>query len=251
MQDLESRQPPDHTRFEDNGVPWTPGDMGRAIGLVILGIIVVSLIAAGIGFLIAGDANIEDDPTALTAVLVLSLPLEIVFVAAAFAFSVRKYRVSREKLGIRPPDRGGVLLAVGLFLGSLGVVVGYFGILELAGVSPDADLPDEVFDNIGPLVAVAILSLLFAPVMEETFFRGFIFGGLRKRWGLVGGALGSGLLFGVAHLGNPGAFYLVPPISLVGAIFAWGYVYSGSLYQSMGAHFLFNLFSLGTGLATS
>jgi membrane protease YdiL (CAAX protease family) len=227
------------------------GDIGRAVGVLILGIIVISLVAAGVGVLIAGDADIEDDPAALTAVLLLSLPLELAFVGAAFAFSVRKYGVPWGRLGIKRPDRGGFLLAVGLFLGSLGMVTGYFGLLELAGVSPDADIPDEVFDNAGPVVAIAILSLLFAPVMEEVFFRGFIFGGLRKSWGLIGGALGSGLLFGVAHLGNPGTFYVVPPIALVGAFFAWGYAYSGSLYPSMGAHFLFNSFSLAIGLATS
>ena len=251
MQEPDPLGTSDPTALEDRGVPWTLGDMGKAIAVVVTGVIIVSLIAAGIGVLIAGDADIEADPTALTAVLVLSLPLEIVFVAAAFAFSVRKYKVPRAMLGLRPPDSGGVLLAIGLFLGSLGIVTAYFGVLDLAGISPDADLPDEVFDSIGPVVAVAILSLVFAPVMEEIFFRGFIFGGLRRPWGLAGAALGSGLLFGLAHLGNPGAIYVVPPIALVGALFAWGYAFSGSLYPSMGAHFLFNLSSVAVALGTS
>ncbi|MFQ5473275.1 MAG: lysostaphin resistance A-like protein [Dehalococcoidia bacterium] len=223
--------------------------MGKAIGSVILGIIIIFVVSAVI-VLIAGDLDIEADPTALTVVLLMSLPLEVVFLAAAFAFSVRKYRVSRAKLGLRPPDRGGVLLVIGLFLGSWGIAAAYFEVLSLAGINPDTDF-GEVYDNVGPVVAVAILALLFAPVMEETFFRGFIFGGLRRPWGLVGAALGSGLLFGMLHLGNPGGFYLIPPITLVGAVFAWGYAYSGSIYPSMGAHFLFNLVSLGVGLATS
>lgn len=234
---------------QDRDVPWTMADIGKAIGVVILGIITITLISAGIA-LIVGDVDFEADPTALTVALLLSLPLEIVFVASAVVFGVRKYNVSRAMLGLKRPDRGGVLLAIGLFLGSWGIAAAYFGILGLAGINPDTDL-GEVYDNVGPVVAVGTLALLFAPIMEEVFFRGFIFGGLRRHWGLVGAALGSGLLFGVLHLGNPGGIYLVPPITLVGAVFAWGYAYSGSLYPSMGAHFLFNLVSFGVGFAAS
>jgi membrane protease YdiL (CAAX protease family) len=85
--------------------------------------------------------------------------------------------------------------------------------------------------------------------MEETFFRGFLFGGLRGRWGFFAAALASGLLFAVAHI-DPLVFI---PFTAVGMIFAWGYVYSGSLLASVIAHLLFNSISFGlavSGVAT-
>jgi hypothetical protein len=95
------------------------------------------------------------------------------------------------------------------------------------------------------IVLVGILSLALAPVMEETFFRGFLFGGLRGRWGVFFAALSTGFLFSLAHL-DPLVFI---PFTAVGMIFAWGYVYSGSILAGMIAHLLFN--SISFGLAVS
>lgn len=250
--DLEPREPVPEPDSGSSDAPWTISDILKGIGVVILGIIVVSVVAAIAGAVVADSIDdIEDDPVALTVVLAFSIPLEIAFFGVAWLFAVRKYNLSLASLGFRTPERRSYSLTAGMLGGSLAIIWVYFGVLALFGIEPEADLPEEVFENPGPIIAVAVLSLGFAPVMEETFFRGFVFGGLRRPWGLVLAALGSGLLFGVAHLGNPGTFYVVPPISLVGALFAWGYHYSGSLYPSIGAHFLFNLFSFSVGLATS
>ena len=127
----------------------------------------------------------------------------------------------------------------------------YFVTLASIGVEPDTDLPKAYFDNIGPVIALGVISLAFAPFMEEVFFRGFIFGGLRARWGLATGALASGLLFSLAHIGNPGALYLVPPIAAIGALFALGYAYSGSLVAVMCAHVLFNSISFAGSIANA
>ncbi|MDO8612058.1 MAG: CPBP family intramembrane metalloprotease, partial [Dehalococcoidia bacterium] len=94
-------------------------------------------------------------------------------------------------------------------------------------------------------VLVGILSLALAPVMEETFFRGFLFGGLRGRWGVFFAALSTGFLFALAHV-DP---LLYIPFTAVGMIFAWGYVYSGSILASMIAHLLFNAISFGLAVS--
>lgn len=237
---------------ESDRVPWTVSDILKGIGLVILGIIVISFAAAGVAAAIAGGFDdIEDDPAALAALFAFSIPLEIVFVLVALRFTVWKYGLSLASLGLKRPERGRYLFTVGLLFGALAIVYVYFGILALFGVDPEADLPDEAFEHLGPIIVVGVLSLGFAPLMEEVFFRGFVFPGLQRRWGFLLAALGSGFLFGIAHLGNPGTFYVVPPITLVGAWFAWGYAYSGSLYPPIAAHFFFNLISFSVGVANA
>ncbi len=231
--------------------PWGIGDMGRAIGLVIGLTILVSIPAAVIATVLAGGSNLEDDPAALTVVLLISVFLESFMLGCAFAFSIRKYRVSWADLGLRMPKRGSFWLPVVLMMGGLAVMYVYFGILSAFGVSPDADVPKQVFDNIAPLSVLVVLSLLFAPIVEEIFFRGFIFGGLRGRWGTFRAALASGALFGLAHIGNPGTIFILPPIAMVGMIFAFGYSYSGSILATIAAHFLFNLLQVSVGIATS
>ncbi len=234
-----------------DGPPWRLGDMAKAIGLVIGGTLVMSVPTVVIADAIAGGGDVEDSPTALSLVLGSSLFLEVFLLAGALLFSVRKYGVPWSALGLRRPRRGGPFLPLVLVIGGLAIVYAYFGALAAAGVEPDTDLPGQAFHNAGPIAILAVLSLGFAPVMEEIFFRGFIFGGLRGRWGTVPAALAAGFLFGLAHLGNPGTIYVLVPIGLVGAMFALGYAYSGSLLPSMMAHFLFNLVSFSIGLATS
>ncbi len=217
--------------------------MGKAIGFIFAGLLVSFIPIAVAIILIAGTDADNDDPTVLTISIASSVILQVLMLIGAVRWGVGKYHAPWSTLGYRPPRRGGYWLPIPLVFTAYGIMIAYFAVLSIFGIEPETDLPEETFDNIGPIIAVAVLSLLFAPVIEETFFRGYIFGGLRTRWGVVLGALGSGLLFGLVHAANPGAFYIVPPIACVGILFAAAYAYSGSLYASIGAHFLFNLAS--------
>jgi CAAX protease family protein len=235
------------------GVPWTPTDIGKAIGVVIIGTIVASVPPTIVAAAIAGSGDIEDNPTALTIALGASIFLELFLFGTALWFSVRKYGVSIGSLGLKWPARGGFWMTVGLTFalvtGAFSISFVYFEALNAVGISPDTDLPEQAYQSAGPLIVLGVLSLVFAPLMEETFFRGFVFGGLRFRWGAAAAAGASGLLFAVAHIGNPGTIYLIPPVALIGALFAWGYLFSGSLLSSILAHFLFNLVAFTAGIA--
>ena len=231
--------------------PWGIADMAKAVGIVILLTFLISIPAALVADVIAGDQDIEDDPTALSILLGISIVLEALMLWTAYNFSVRKYRLDFRALGLTRPSRGAWMSPFGMVIGSLIVMYVYFGLLAAFGVTPDTDLPEGVFDNAGPFLVIFSLSVFVAPPVEEIFFRGFIFGGLRGRWGVVLAALASGLLFGLAHVGNPGTIYLLPPVAAVGVVFAFGYVYTGSIIPGIVAHLLFNLLQVSLGLATS
>lgn len=232
--------------------PWTLRDIGKAIGMVILAIIVTAIPAGILAVILADGEDTTKHPGALTVQLAAGAFLELALLLTAIHFTVRKYGTSLSALGFKWPERGGFWstlgIAIALIIAGLGVNYAYFEALALVGIEPDTEIK-EIFQSPGPLITIAILSLLFAPLMEEVFYRGFVFGGLRARWGLAWAALASGLLFGVSHLGNPAGIYLIPPVTIIGAMFAWAYAYSGSIVTSFLAHFLFNLFALGAGIA--
>ena len=219
--------------------------MAMAIGIVIGGTILVGLPAAALAALIAGGSDVSSDDAALGVLLGVNLLLELFLLVAVALFTVRKYKVSWAMVGLRLPERGSWWLPLALLGGALIVIWTYFAIIAALGAEPSSNIPDEAFDSVPLTVLVGILSLALAPVMEETFFRGFLFGGLRGRWGFFLAALSSGFLFALAHI-DPLVFI---PFTAVGMIFAWGYVYSGSLLAGMIAHLLFN--SIAFGLAVS
>jgi membrane protease YdiL (CAAX protease family) len=233
------------------GAPWTLGDIAKAIGIVIGALIVFGTIAGLIAAAIAGDVDaIDDDPDALTVVLAASLPLEAAMIGVSYFFA-QKHGLSWAGLGLRKPERGGLWLAPVLYAAGVLLVGAYSIVLDALGALPDSDLPDVVFDEITPMIVAGVLALVFAPIAEETFFRGFVFGGLNGKLQFWIAAAASGLLFGLAHVQNPGGFAIIPPIAGIGMIFAYGYYYSGSILPSIAAHFLFNLQAFAIQAATS
>lgn len=226
-------------------MPWGYGDMAKAIGMVVGATVLVTIPAFAIAAVIAGGADVGENETALGVLLGANVLLELVLFAAAAHFTVRKYGLSWAAIGLRAPRRGGWWLPLALLGGALAVIWAYFAIIAALGAEPTSNIPDEAFDSVPLVTIVGILSLAFAPIVEETFFRGFLFGGLRGRWGPFAAALATGFLFALAHI-DPLVYV---PFTAVGMIFAWGYVYSGSILASVIAHLLFNAISFGLAVS--
>lgn len=96
-----------------------------------------------------------------------------------------------------------VLFLVGALLGFLVLVAVVFGIVGLLFPHFNANQA-QVNDFTQPHTSEALRLSFFAlvvvpPFIEETIFRGFIFPALTKRWGIIGGAIITSLLFAVAH----------------------------------------------------
>jgi membrane protease YdiL (CAAX protease family) len=231
--------------------PWGYGDILKAIGVMIGGILLTGIPIYILAEAMAGDSAIEDDPNAWTLVLVSNFAVQFLMIGSAYWFGVRKYGLGLSALGLRPPERGRVLLTIGLLGGAYAILITWGILLQALGIEPDTDLPEQTYEDIRPIIALVILSVILAPISEETFFRGFVFGSLRWRWGFLLAALASGALFSLAHIGNPGYIVVLPSIVGIGALFAWGYYFSGSLYPPIIAHLLFNLSSVTYSIATA
>jgi membrane protease YdiL (CAAX protease family) len=103
---------------------------------------------------------------------------------------------------------------------------------------------EDVVWGAGGDAALAIMSaVLAAPFFEEIVFRGLLFATFRRRFGVVAAALGSSLIFAVAHgYGWAGLFSVL----WSGALWAWSYERTRSLVPGMLAHAAVNLLaSLG------
>jgi membrane protease YdiL (CAAX protease family) len=215
--------------------------MAMAIAVVI-GSVFIALIPIMIIIGIVAGGEIEDDDESVTAVTIgAGFLLEALLLLAVALFTVGKYNLRWSELGFRPPRRGGYWFPAPLFFAAFAILLVNAGIASAAGTEAEGNLSDELFDSALLVVLLGILSLALAPVMEETFFRGFLFGGLRGRWGLLGAAFGSGFLFALAHFTGLSSLPLLPAIGMIGMLFAWAYNYTGSLFAPIGAHFLFNL----------
>ncbi|MBL8763520.1 MAG: CPBP family intramembrane metalloprotease [Phycisphaerae bacterium] len=138
-------------------------------------------------------------------------------------------------LALLPIFIGGVLTAVLLVL--LQALA-----RRMTGSPPEPPPSNRVFDLVagGSSLTVALLFMLatiWAPVVEETIFRGSLFRHLRGRFGLVTSALATAAMFALVH---PYPMLLIPPVAALGFMFALLREWRGSLIGPMAAHGLHN-----------
>ncbi|MCC7363581.1 MAG: CPBP family intramembrane metalloprotease [Dehalococcoidia bacterium] len=110
--------------------------------------------------------------------------------------------------------------------------------LDLGILEPEQSVPGTIMRDDWGMAIFAVLAIVFAPLSEEIFFRGLVFGGF-ARWGFaIAGPL-SAVIFAASHV-DPGTLI---PFTIVGLMFAWLYRSSGSLWDSIAAHAMFNSIS--------
>ena len=95
---------------------------------------------------------------------------------------------------------------------------------------------------------------LLVGVVEEVIFRGILFRFITDKWNIAVGLTTSSLLFGLAHLGNPGAtLWAALAITLAsGWLFGMAYAYHQTIWVPIGMHWAWNYLEGGVfGCAVS
>jgi membrane protease YdiL (CAAX protease family) len=89
-------------------------------------------------------------------------------------------------------------------------------------------------------VMIIVLAVAVAPIAEEFVFRFFLYGVLKRYFGLVAALVINSLLFAAVHQHLPS----FGPLFVLGSCFTLAYEWSGSILVSMTMHSLFNSLSL-------
>jgi hypothetical protein len=112
-----------------------------------------------------------------------------------------------------------------------------FVVLFAAGSNPLKLIQVQLPTRHGEIALFFLIGGMVAPIAEEVFFRGILYGFFR-RWGVVVGLVLSTLIFVLIHPINHG----VPITQLVGGIvFALAYEVEGSLMVPITIHALGNI----------
>ncbi len=184
--------------------------------------------------------------SAIVTGLIITIILDLILIGLAAGLSIWRYRLGWDALGLRPfgrdvwwwPLAGAGAAHVGIFAYALVLIA-----IGADAAAPAQEDLEELFESRAVLPLTGIATVLMAPLAEEIFFRGFVFAGLIRPFGLPGAMAASGLLFGAFHVAGPETVGLVLPFAVIGVLFAWIYYRTGSLWLSIGTHLLFNLVS--------
>ena len=212
--------------------PWGSFDVVKGLFLVLIG--GVGLV--GVGLWLRSIEAVGE----LATVLLTSAALQVLMLGAALRFSTGKYGATFETLGFCKSE--GVTGWVAPFVGlgaSLLLTAAYVLLVEYLGMESlePPELPAAVKDAEGlARISAAFVVIVLGPVAEETFFRGFVFQGLRSRLGVIGAAVLSSALFALAH----GDIGLLAPAFMSGLVLTWVFVKTRCLGPAILAHSLQN-----------
>ncbi|MBV9941510.1 MAG: CPBP family intramembrane metalloprotease [Solirubrobacterales bacterium] len=227
-------------------MPWPIWTVPAAFAVGLLVGVLATTAVAGIG----RAAGSSTDTPAVN--IVGDIVFDLSFVVAALYLAGLHRRVKPSDFGYR---RVAPRLAIGVFLAA---GASYYVLTALYqaifGLHGNEKLPRGlgIGQSTAALIGAAAFVCVVAPVAEEFFFRGFIFGALR-RWhvkvrghdlGTWAAAIVTGILFGLVHAGSTSARYLIP-LALFGFVLCLVRWRTRSLYPCMALHSVNNSLALG------
>jgi membrane protease YdiL (CAAX protease family) len=242
---------------EDIRVPWDWIDLAIFALLALGGTFAVSI---GLIFVFSAfhvtPAQLRASPSLRTYFAVLN---QVVLSFVLIGFMAAQVRTRSRApfwrtIGWRPLETGRVpkaaayvgLIASGFLLSLL---------VQLASTisRPKTKLPIEVFfqDRRSALVLMAV-SVAFAPFLEETIFRGYIYPGLARSWGIAASVIVTGTLFGLMHAPQLwGGWLQIALLVLVGIVFTSARAATRTVVTSYLLHLSYNSFLFLTFLIGS
>ena len=175
------------------------------------------------------------------ATAISALTLGIVQIALAWALALRAWPPRLSPLGLTRPARTPLKVATA----TVGTIAASLTFAWLYGIAASAlasrfgwnwlmppELPADLLLP-GPALAASVLALvLWTPLAEEIFFRGFVMRGIVNRLGLAPGLLASAAVFAILHL-TPG---LLLPVFVTGLLLGALSAYTRSLWPPIAVH---------------
>ncbi|HJS17532.1 MAG TPA: type II CAAX endopeptidase family protein [Anaerolineales bacterium] len=207
-------------------VPWKPID--NWIGVLLLVLIDGSLLLISL----FGERG-ELAQSGLLVLVQLSFLLPVIII---FAWR----RVSWKQIGFGKFDWATLGIGCGLLLASYVLILFHNLFLTVLGIDTQAEEMLKLFELLDSPVWFLLVGAILAPLVEEIFFRGFLFQGFRARYGWVRSILLSSGIFAIAHL-DPVALI---PTFILGNVLAYLYHRSNSIWPSVFLHVLVNSFGL-------
>ena len=211
-------------------VPWSGGEAFAALA-----------ISFGIYLLVSVPASLVNNFPVLPYLVYLGVFAPTILGVATWITG--KHRSGWKSLGFTK-DRLGVCLGIG-FVGGLGMFMVNVALSAVVtqiarGLGYNVDQVSQVSglgEAPGWQIVLIVLAVVFvAPVVAEILFRGIFYAGLRKRLGVCGAVVVSGLLFGFLHFQLLGFV----PLAAIGVILALLYEQQGSLATPIVAHVMNN-----------
>lgn len=182
-------------------------------------------------------------PLVFNIAMALQIAVEGFFAAVILAALPPLSKFGLRELGFRVPTLRTIGIGIAGFAAMFVVADGSATLIDYFARSRHQQDIVQIFKMLHDPASIGIFivfAVVFAPFAEETFFRIFFFNLGLRYGGFWGGALLSGVMFGIVH----GDLYAAVPLALGGMVLCAVYYVTRNAYASMISHALFNGLSI-------
>jgi uncharacterized protein len=159
-------------------------------------------------------------------------------VVIVFVIKLKSGASIKEYLALRPIGWKTLLILLGIII----VFIVMFESLSQFINHKGSPINEKIYESIGWPPLFWLMAVVFAPLFEETLFRGFLFEGfLRSRAGLAGALLITSAVWAALHIQY--GIFEIAGIFVLGLIIGFARWRTGSLWSPLLMHAFFNLTS--------
>jgi len=223
---MAENQVPAEKETQTYSVPWSVGDTWLGVVLLVL-LSVGMLVAVFMGI----NAQFMQNIGVLFLEMIYILPIALIFLWR---------RIHWKYLGFGKFTLDVIGIGCGLLIGGYAIIIAHNALLYAFGIEAQGDQIFDIFDQLESPIWFFITGAVIAPIVEEIFFRGFLFQGFRQKYGWMPAVFLSSAIFGAAHL-DPVSLI---PTFVLGCVLAYMYHRSNSVWPGIIFHAAINSFSL-------
>jgi len=208
---------------------WSLKEMVLA-GLAAILIVVLGAVQIGALMVVLGADPLAEPASPWLAVG--TMLLEGLIIIPAWVWGPSRHGGGWRRLGFRGFELKHLLLVLLAFVGVMAINGAWSLVSSELDLSGQPDMLPMFGEGLTGLALALVLGAGVVPVAEEVFFRGFLYQGLRDRWGVLGAVMASSLVFAAVHM-IPSVLL---PIFIMSLLMTWVFERSGSLWTCILLH---------------
>ncbi|EKD48005.1 MAG: Transmembrane CAAX amino protease family protein [uncultured bacterium] len=192
-------------------------------------------------------ANMEEGDVSGFNFLLLYVIQILIFLIPLLLVVWLRGNISREDFGFKKIKFKDILKFAAIGYASYFIIamaiaqIGYSWGIEIPGFQQQESHIPLTGERAGSAITVITIITFLGPIMEEVFFRGFLFNTMLKHWPVKLSFLLSALIFAAIHL----EFRSMIPLFLIGLVLNWMFYRTKSLYPGIFFHIINNAIALG------
>jgi len=230
---------PENPKGREINIKWNALDGIISAVFLAVALTGVYFASAGIFMALRERELLSENITSISFVILYGIQV-ILMIGTVWFFALHRRKARLRDLGLKYYSIGKTIWYSFVSLLAIFAIsfIYVFVLNSVFGIEAPSSKIEVLVRNrsISNTVLLAVVALI-GPVIEEVFFRGFLYSAFKKSWGVLPALFLSSVLFSIAHL----EIYSFIPLFIIGWLLAYIFEKTQSIFPAIFLHASYNL----------